>query len=852
MQERVRRNMRVQAQLAKDTITQPKPSENLPLTPLPQTRTEANEFRPDSTRNIFHQLWNGVVNQLQGTNDFNLLKGRFGAYGSGFLGGLMYTLGMPQQVAIGFGADQVNSYDESVKNLSQGRGNIVTDLFNLTNVVNPLGVLNDGIRKLDRLFNPNPNRQPMSLFHDDNKNDNNVWNAIVGNFANGDIPSFSDPRDKPGAIVGLGLPVAERVALGGDPKKGGAWYKDPAFYAGLGIDIVLDPLDPIMDWVKPLQKLGIRKPPKKATTQVAQEIQKGIPPKAPVAGLLPPANRLPMGKTITTPYTGPTPGRGVIKVWPTNPVLKQGKLPKLLTGGIGEVPPATVFVPPNTGPTAGKVIVVPDRKPLLMPVQTAGELAPSPGTHLPKSAIPGFEFTQVGKSPKLLTPSIDKILPPSYNVGDFVKLTPTGRAKRNLILPARLPGDESITLIPQKLEQTGDVILRQGTSVLEPVEAVQPRKLLPSSSANTVDKRVFSGEYTLDEFVGLLETPTPGMKIDPSEFKKTRRTLAQLSELGKYIPGPNGKPLVKATTKRGFKTWEHLQARIASIPDPVYRRLFAMEGPPIDVEALKKGDFTIVDKKLGTAVAEVPNASKRSSTTGAGELKVYTDPSVIDKPLSDIELKRQILAKRRGVTPPSIEKIEVKGKPVSQISEAKRARDAALRDIRNAATEDDLDKALSVFDDAQSYIDSPVIRNSADVAEVHKNLPIKLQTDDPKVLQRLVDLNTQFRNAADEVRHLSLRLREAKEIAERTINDVMTKRPDIGRRNYTGAVTKPPMQAELPLTVKSTGKGKQVRVYHGTRVQDLDFQIADPIMGGGKAELGPAHYFTTDSELAKT
>jgi len=153
--------------------------------------------------------------------------------------------------------------------------------------------------------------------------------------------------------------------------------------------------------------------------------------------------------------------------------------------------------------------------------------------------------------------------------------------------------------------------------VLEHIETLVP----------VVPNKVFQGDVTLNEFAEQLSVPTPGMQLDVTGVKPKKRTLDQLGALARFIPGEDGLPL--ATSARPFKTWQQLQDRLATLTDPIYRRIFDRYGASIPEEALRGEGFRVVKRSAGLDGS--PEVQALVIPPKEPEVKVVYDPSFITK-----------------------------------------------------------------------------------------------------------------------------------------------------------------------------------------------------------------------------
>lgn len=432
------------------------------------------------------------------------------------------------------------------------------------------------------------------------------------------------------------------------------------------------------------------------------------------------------------------------------------------------------------------------------------------GVYTPAPVVQGVEFSQTPmKAPSIregVSPGKSNVpLPELKNKPDLKALTPLPELK------GKLPN------------------LTQEMKLGKPLGNLKSK--IAYKIENAVNSRVFTGEYTLSEMADVLSTAPMGARVNPQVLNKQRRTLGQLSELARVIPGPDGLPLLASETP--FRTWKSLKARIWSLPDPSYRRIFSEFGPDIPLDKLKNGDWHIVLPD-GTRLA--PPGVKPTEPP----IKTWVDPSVIDPKFA-----------QSSGTP-------AKGGTYFDALRAKKA--WAQENVMTAKTPRQRARALRDFHEATQELAKPTIDTPEKVAAMHSEvLPSEMKSPDPVQIQKYVDARTEFSNVSEEVRTASLELRQSKAALKKLTDKLEKQTPDIGRQVHdpqafpeVPQATKPTASPEVT-QVKIPNQGEldqALTVYHGSRVGTLDFK-GDPIVGGNRSEVGPAYHFTTDPNVAQ-
>ena len=200
--------------------------------PLPQTGTDPTKPRPDTTAS-FNRQWSSFFrDSLTPKNEFRYGKGQYGEAGNGFLGGLIYHLGLPQNLFYGAGLDIENAVQRSPLG---GAYNKVGDVAR-GGLQTGLNVVGTGLNWVNRnVFGMgNVNTQLPKNF-DPVRADPKFKGSYTMNALRGEQYNFSDSAS--GGEMGI-------VVKG----------NNPSFLVGIGADIFADPAGAALAALRPLKQ----------------------------------------------------------------------------------------------------------------------------------------------------------------------------------------------------------------------------------------------------------------------------------------------------------------------------------------------------------------------------------------------------------------------------------------------------------------------------------------------------------------------------------------------------------------------------------------------------------------------
>ena len=229
----------------------------------PQNRTDPNQYHPNSTANPFEQAmqWLGIGGEHNAP--FNPLNGQFGQAGHGVGGGIMYALGLIQNVPVGILGDLKNARDRAVNALGNVPivGTPLQSILNwnpVTNIFQPFAKSSIGVGLVRDLHNA----------ADTTSNSNNPFIRAIGAGENAiaAIPNFlananlihntDGDKTKPLHLVQAlrgaqwsgsyedkdRLATDSPIGLGTSEKDARVpWYLDPGHIAGIGLDLLAVP-----------------------------------------------------------------------------------------------------------------------------------------------------------------------------------------------------------------------------------------------------------------------------------------------------------------------------------------------------------------------------------------------------------------------------------------------------------------------------------------------------------------------------------------------------------------------------------------------------------------------------------
>lgn len=860
------------------------------LSKLPQNRTSQEQFRPDSTADAFKGflMASGIGNLLGGLGEkpggVNVFKGEYGDYGRGNLAAAMYALNLPFQAVWGGVNDIVNQRNKFVDWIGT-HGPIGAGTKAVLNW-NPLTAI-------DQFVNRNvPDHKPLSLFHDNNTNDSDFMNALRGKAPQ----SFSNYRDEANSFIGV------RMQKSYNPLK---WHSDPSFWAGMAMDVLLDPADllfgpAIKAGQKALRKTPVAKGGNKALKEFAEatvkdvgtqaisrsrQIAEGlyIPPPLskvdfPKEPLRAPGLKTPVKKVNLPPEPLAIPVQELPDfMYKMEDLVPKVPLPDLKAKP--KIPPKYERLPnlEMPSPLAGQAMPELGKPIDLLPKPRAARSVKPPNAPVLGELQPKQQLIQPGQALPDLTKKVDVPL------GDKLtelkdKPLPTLTDKLGSPLDELKPKQPLIdgqTAIP-------DLSKPISSQIGEPLPSLG-MKPLPKLAPKVVPARVFSAELSLSELADRLTKAPAGIQINPTVLNKQKRKLADLVELGKHIPGPDGYPLVpKDAGPKHFKTWKQLNELVASLPDPAYQRLFSQQGPPIPIDDLVNGNFVIklsdgsmltppVTKADEVPVSQVFDLTKVdpkfASSTGTPNNPTLIDQAKQVKTLAQEVLSdtsksvkakrkaRQVINEANGVlhSPDVVE--EVPPHLLSQQELKQRFLNAA-----NNAPRPGLEKPKP----HERFVVKVKPNDDAVKTYQRQILPSEQHTPDINQLQDFVETRRAVTNVSEEVRTNSLELRTLKELHAGVVDDMVKNTPDIGRQ-LIDPIESPALPNQVAqiaddlniedivspggVKVANPDGTTTVTLYHGSRIQHTDFNF-DPALGGTRSELGTLHHFTDQQDKA--
>lgn len=199
--------------------------------PLPQTGTDPRKPRPDTTA-AFNRQWQGFFNdKLSPKNRYDYGRGQYGEAGNGLIGGLIYHLGLPQNLAYGAGLDIENAVQRSpLAPLYDKAGQVARG--GLQAGLNAIGAFGNFVNS--KIGMGQVNTQLPKDF-DPVRADPKFKGSYTMNALRGEQYNFSDSSS--GGEMGIVLPG-----------------NNPTFMFGLGADILGDPAGAALAALRPFRQ----------------------------------------------------------------------------------------------------------------------------------------------------------------------------------------------------------------------------------------------------------------------------------------------------------------------------------------------------------------------------------------------------------------------------------------------------------------------------------------------------------------------------------------------------------------------------------------------------------------------
>lgn len=156
---------------------------------------------------------------------------------------------------------------------------------------------------------------------------------------------------------------------------------------------------------------------------------------------------------------------------------------------------------------------------------------------------------------------------------------------------------------------------------------------------------------------------------------------------------------------------------------------------------------------------------------------------------------------------------------------------------------------------AQSVDDEAEALRIASIAQAPPNVNVVRELDDalldaPQVagatpeVQAVAELHN-AREAARKVNFVAGSVKQKLDAAVANLDNT----PDVGRK-FTTERFSVPRQRYTPRQLPLDTRPQDDAWFHGSRVNNLDFAKADPILGGSRSELGLGHYLTRNPDVA--
>jgi hypothetical protein len=855
--------------------------------PLPQTRTDGRQFRPDSTANAFRAP-EGSWRPFGGVFDPNSANGRglsfsefgtllrgfglgaldrrttnqfsYGQYGTGSMGRLFYGLSLPG-------------------NLLKGA---LTDVEQATQRARTTGKSQRiGYSNLRRAFQ-------------------------------GDNYDFAQPQS-------ASRPLSVMKPL--------------RFFGGLAADIITDPLDVLVGGLSEAGK--VRKALPKPKVELPST--RALPPSSPVAGVLPP---LKSAGTLDNYYYRPgratkVTTRDVLPKLPPRVIKLEGvPTPKVLlptaVDDLGEavlikapgpkyLPRTTVFTPsasrlPTPAELRRKATTLERNKakfakarpkPTVVVVDEAQKQAQKflkdvreRAVQHAKEAYPTQPLlpTKVTKAP-LLSPSKVDDLGEAFLVVDTDAVftsaaqTPTP-GKRVLALPVAKLQDVQQLVTQKRLVPTegGSLVLvsqkvAADVAQVKRIDAVVERLSLSESKVPTkvVEALGLQRQQLVQNIKALLTTSTSDDVLDATaelvedasggspfggaplpvvkqeDLVGTPSTTEVMEQLDEFVPGSQVNPNVVTEVRRTNKDLTQLAVELGHIKP----RKKALSRVQLDALEAKHGDLyraegrpvrDTIEKLRSTKSPLVELVAKSSDGTPA-ELV----PVSIPRPVQEVQEGASVVTK---VEAPQVAPGAVEVAAAGTTEDILRKRTELEGLLDDAKSTEEFDQIVQQIDELdEMLVGPPNIHDSRAIARYQsESLPRGLRAETPQGLAKTRELMA-AEQLVDEASFAEQRLLSELEdqqlLLERALNDI-EQFPDTGRLPLPNNPNVPtPRVGDRALNVAGNVNPGLVEdlletpLFHGTKVQGLDFKTADPLRGGSRGEFGPVHYFTNQPDVAE-
>lgn len=585
--------------------------------PLPQTETDPTKPRPDTTAS-FNRQWSSFFNNALTPGQYEPGKGRFGEAGNGIIGGLIYGLGLPQNLAFGLGLDIENTVQRSPLG---GVYNKVGDVARsgLQAGLNAIGTFGNFVNS--KIGMGQVNTQLPKDF-DPVRADPKFKGSYTMNALRGEQFSFSDNS------TGKNNPLGIRSD-----------GNNPSFMIGLAADVLLDPAGTLLSVLKPLQQGNRVVRTAGRAAEVAVD---------PIGQAVFPA----LGTVTTSIFRNPKPTLPPASSAPTAKPPKQGRKKKASQAGVvtpTNTKPQTINAKPNVDAEPPKGTTLHQawqqrqvaRKAQAQTEQVKRVIIPAPPKDVPKTARQILDNAQA-KIQEQVAEKMTVTMPggkpavrniPKPTSAQIAIEDQAGKVQLQPLTPEVLIRKASEEAATRTVAKLPGVKKAPALSPAKAVDTPTPRKVNetpaitndvlvtppPSSAKELLDSEI-SGRVLVDIGDGQVVEGVEAVKVASQTVRRSEAELVRVANreavvetIAKVTPTTvSKKPLFQLVDTKTITTV------VDAVPDETIVREILEEGgltQPLKLNEVGVNEYELADSSQATLLASAQEAYRRDPRT---------------------------------------------------------------------------------------------------------------------------------------------------------------------------------------------------------------------------------------------
>lgn len=383
---------------------------------------------------------------------------------------------------------------------------------------------------------------------------------------------------------------------------------------------------------------------------------------------------------------------------------------------------------------------------------------------------------------------------------------------------------------------------------------VTPYREVLQELPGVVKAEVFSPQLSLGDLADLITKQQPGMTYNPAMVKRGQRKLDSMISLAQKVTLPDGTPIIAAGSN-GINTWAKFYNRIdfatASLTKEqkdAFQRIFTRDGVPLPNEL------------PDTFAVQIKAAKVDAPEMVAVVSQPYTPPPVTSYKVDPASLKG---ATKKGWAAEQLDRLERTGNPDDLIEPDLTQDKVALamyqKDLPNNLVSKSREgvKATNerlITENEIAHLSKQSKRAKKDLAAISRQVDDELQGLDnvpdaaPRTL--LTDPN------ADSLEELFIQAdrigtkyqtptKTAEQLAQEVTGESATQKKTRELQAKMSAY-----KATKAQVVPTPTQGLEENMYHGSRVENIEYTTVDPVLSEPRGDLGVGIYVSKNVEEA--